>query len=164
MGKPFKSAGAFIIVLMLVATVLVFVFDYIPVWLFAVLFDVICIFVVSLLFSYADHIESNDRQFRTLKLDVEKVQDEDRTEIISKDDLKHVSINGQSMAALSIKRGMLNFGEYTTSLVNINRAELNQGYLEITVFDRTFYFSFNEKTQKEAENICELLNSIINKK
>lgn len=163
MGKSYRAAGAFIIVFMIIGNVLCFTIELAD-WLFAVLFDVVCISVIVLLFSFGNHLEENNKQIEDLDRKIQTLLNEQKTEIVYPQDIQSIAIRNASVRALYFRQGMFVFDEFMTLPKNVTKAIINGFKVEVTIFDRTFYFEFSEITRKEAENICGLLNSIINKK
>ena len=163
MSKRLRTLGVVLIILFIISDILVIVFSEILVWLFAIMFSFYGICICVLLFTVANNIDKTGSQFRSINSEIKNMMGGNRIEIITEEDIKLIENNYGSLSNLTVKKGVLYFGQYMTLIQNVTNVEIDDNYLKISVFEKILYFSINGGTKKEAQNLYELLNKLIKK-
>ena len=163
MSKRLRTLGVVLIILFIISDILLIVFSEIPVWLFAIMFSFYGICICVLLFTVANNIDETGSRLKSVNSEIKNMMGGNRIEIITEEDIKLIENNYGSLSNLTVKKGVLYFGQYMTLIQNVTNVEMDDNYLKISVFEKILYFSINGGTKKEAQNLYELLNKLIKK-
>ena len=116
-----------------------------------------------MLFTVANNIDETGSRLKSVNSEIKNMMGGNRIEIITEEDIKLIENNYGSLSNLTVKKGVLYFGQYMTLIQNVTNVEMDDNYLKISVFEKILYFSINGGTKKEAQNLYELLNKLIKK-